>query len=162
MTCRDVTQLLDRFADAELPGPMLVAIARHAAGCPACDGAVRALAGLHEAVERAIGAEVDTLDLSSVWANVERGIDRIEARRVWLRRLRSVPAWGGAAAIAAGALLWLRTTPEPPARMASRPRPNQAVIERIDSEAARLELRRERKNGTTLIMVSADGEAGWQ
>jgi hypothetical protein len=159
MTCRDVSQLLDRFVDAELPGPMLVAIARHAAGCSPCDSAVRALAGLHEAVERAIGAEVDALDLSSVWANVERRIDRIDAGQVWLRRLRSVPAWGTAAAIAAGAVLWLNTTAEPPARVASRPRPNQAVIERIDSEAARFELRRERKYGTTLIMVSADGEA---
>jgi hypothetical protein len=161
MTCRDVTQLLDRFVDAELPGAMLVAIARHAAGCSTCDGAVRALVDLHEAVERAVGAEVDALDFSSVWANVERGVDRVDARRVWVRRLRSVPAWGAAAAVAAGAMLWLRTAPDQPARVASRPRPNQAVIERIDSEAARFELRRERKNGTTLIMVSADGEAGW-
>ena len=39
--------------------------------------------------------------------------------------------------------------------MAAHVRPNQAVIERIDSEGGRFELRRERKNGTTLIMVSA-------
>jgi hypothetical protein len=40
--------------------------------------------------------------------------------------------------------------------VAARPaRPNQAVIERINSDGRRFELRRERKLGTTLIMVSA-------
>jgi hypothetical protein len=43
--------------------------------------------------------------------------------------------------------------------MATRARPNQAVIERIDSEGGRFELRRERKNGTMLIMVSATPDA---
>jgi hypothetical protein len=37
-------------------------------------------------------------------------------------------------------------------------RPNQAVIERIDSEGSRFAIRRERKNGTTLIMVSATAD----
>jgi hypothetical protein len=41
---------------------------------------------------------------------------------------------------------------------AARPRPNQTVIDRLDSDSARLELRRERKYGTTLIMVSAEGD----
>jgi len=35
------------------------------------------------------------------------------------------------------------------------------VIERIDS-SGHFELRRERKNGTTLIMVSADGDQAGQ
>jgi len=48
-------------------------------------------------------------------------------------------------------------SPEPePARLAAAPRRNQAVIERIDS-SGHFELRRDRKYGTTLIMVSDQG-----
>jgi anti-sigma factor RsiW len=160
MTCRDVAQLLDAFVDAELPGPMLVAVARHAAGCASCDASVRQLIATHEAVERAVRQDADDLDLSGVWAGVEQSIAHVETRRAWRHRLRGAPMWGAAAAIAAASLFWVRTVPEPtptPTRVAARPRPNQTVIERIDSEAARLELRRERKYGTTLIMVSAEG-----
>jgi len=40
-------------------------------------------------------------------------------------------------------------------RMASHRR-NYAVIDRLASQGARVALRSERKNGTTLIMVSSD------
>jgi anti-sigma factor RsiW len=168
MTCADVGQLLDAFVDAELPAPMLLAIARHAGSCAACDAAVRELTVLHETVERSARDEAESLDLSGVWPTVSRRIERVEGRRVWSRRLRVAPAVGIGLAAAASAVLWFRApapgpiaTPEPAqARIASRPRPNQAVIERLDSEGARFELRRERKYGTTIIMVSADGEPG--
>src|SRR5438445_613517 len=158
MTCADVGQLLDAFVDAELPAPMLLAIARHAGSCPACDAAVRDLTVLHEAVERSAREEAESLDLSGVWPAVARGIERVETRRVWLRRLRVAPALGIGLAAAASAVFWFRAPGPEPARVASRPRPNQAVIERLDSEGARFELRRERKYGTTIIMVSAGGE----
>ncbi len=153
MTCADVVQLLDRFVDAELPAPMLLAVARHAAGCSGCDGAVRELTGLRESIEQ-IRVEADALDLGAVWPAVARAADRVDARRAWVRRIRLAPAWGLGLA-AASALFWLRTPAPVPIRVAERPRPNQAVIERIDSGAARFELRRERKYGTTLIMVNA-------
>ena len=158
MTCADVGGLLDAFVDAELPAPMLLAIARHAGGCPACDAAVRELTALHEAVERSARQEAESLDLSGLWPAVARGIDRVETRRVWRRRLRVAPAVGIGLAAAASAVLWFRAPGPEPARVATRPRPNQAVIERLDTEGARFELRRERKYGTTIIMVSADGE----
>src|SRR5438093_13738636 len=94
MTCGDVAQLLDGFVDAELPAPMLLAVARHAGACPACDIAVRELTDLREVVERAAREEGDALDLSRVWPAVSAGVDRIDARRVWTRRLRTAPAWG--------------------------------------------------------------------
>ena len=160
MTCADVAQLLDSFVDAELPAPMLLAVARHAAGCPACDATMRDLTALHEAVER-VGTEGGaSLDLSRLWPALERAADRIDARRGWMRRLRTAPVWGVALAAAASAVFWLTATPEP-TRVAQRPvRPNQAVIERLDSEGAHVQVRRERKTGTMFINVSADGGAG--
>jgi anti-sigma factor RsiW len=159
MTCQEVIERLDAFVDGELHRePVLgVEIARHAAGCPACDTAIRELTALHEAIDRTVRTDVDALDLSGVWSAVESGIARVDARRAWQRRLRSAPMWGAAAmAMAAGALFYLRAAPEPqaPRQIA---RPNQAIIERLDTVGA-FELRRDRKNGTTLIMVSADGE----
>lgn len=159
MTCADVQQLLDAFVDAELPGPMLLSVARHAGGCPTCDADIRELSALHEALERVVQTDVDALDLNRIWPAIDAGITRVEARRAWGRRLRSVPAWGMALAAAAGAVLWLRS-PAPDTShdvvRASYSRPNFAVIDRLNSGVSRVAISRERKLGTTLIMVSAD------
>ncbi|HJQ74921.1 MAG TPA: zf-HC2 domain-containing protein, partial [Gaiellaceae bacterium] len=70
MTCADVGQLLDAFLDAELPAPMLLEVARHAAACPECEGAVRELTSIRDAVERTVRAEAEALDLGRVWPAV--------------------------------------------------------------------------------------------
>ena len=160
MTCGDVAQLLDAFVDAELPAPTLLAVARHAGACPSCDVAVRALTTLHDSIERTAREDADALDLSSVWPAVEQSMERGESRRRWMRRAQRVPAWGLALAAAASAFFWFQApAPLPaPVHVAARVRPNQTVIERINSDSPRFELRRERKLGTTLIMVSTDGE----
>jgi anti-sigma factor RsiW len=156
LSCDDVAGLVDAFVDAELSAPMLLAVARHAGGCAECEAAVRRIAALSESVERTIGAAAAALDLSAVWPAVARRMDAVDTRRAWVRRLRAVPAWSVGLAAAASAVLWFRPASEP-GRFATRaPRPNQAVIERIDT-SGHFELRRERKNGTTLIMVSAPG-----
>jgi len=155
MTCADVTELLDSFVDTELAPSTLVAVARHAAGCAGCDAAVRELTAVHEAVERTMSAEADTLDLSRVWPSVAAAAARVDARRAWAARLRQAPVWGAMIAMAATAVFWLRpaaTLPVP--GPIARARPNQAVIDRLDT-SAHVELRRDRKYGTTLIMVSA-------
>lgn len=156
MTCADVADLLDRFVDAELPAPMLLAVARHAGTCPACDTAARELTAVRDLLGRTVQSEADAIDLSGVWPAVARAADRIDTRRTWVRRMRLAPVWGVGLA-AASALFWLRATTPEPVRVAERPpRRNQAVIERIDSTSP-LELRRDRKDGTVLIMVSAPG-----
>jgi len=160
LTCSDAAGLLDAFVDAELPAPTLLAVARHAGGCPACDTTMRELTAVREAAGRSFAAEVEALDLSRVWSAVSHRMDLADARAAWRRRMRTLPAWGVALAAAATALFWMRAPGPDPAHIA-RVRPNQTVIERINSSGP-FELRRERKNGTTLIMVSADGEPAGQ
>lgn len=155
MTCAEIEPLLDSFVDGELSGPTLVEVARHSGGCPTCDVGVRRLIGLHEAVERVLRDKADALDLKAVWPAVQAAIAPTDARRTWRRRFRTAPAWGAAvAALAAGAVLWMRTPPPEPGPMrVARPRPNQAVIERlVSSDGARVV--KDRKYGTTLIMVT--------
>jgi anti-sigma factor RsiW len=161
MTCEEAAPLLDAFVDAELEGPALIDVARHAASCKACDDTLQELIALHETLGRHGRADADAVDLSDLWESLEPQLAQADARRAWRRRLRSTPAWAGALAIAASALFFLSgpQTGTPPSTAPVRiARPNQAVIERIDSEGGRFELRRERKNGTTLIMVSATGD----
>ena len=157
MTCEDASPLLDAFVDAELDGQALIDVARHAAGCSSCDGTLRELLALHEVVGRGGRADADALDLSRLWPALEPELERADARRAWRRRLRTAPVWGGLA-LAASALFMLSGPTQRQATQVAHARPNQAVIERIDSEGGRFELRRERKNGTTLIMVSATAD----
>jgi anti-sigma factor RsiW len=157
MTCEDVSPLLDAFVDAELEGATLIDVARHATSCKACDSTLQELIALHETLGRHGRADADSVDLSGVWQSLEPQLAKADARRAWRRRLRSAPAWA-TLALAASALYFLTGTQPEVRQIAKVPaRPNQAVIERIDSEGGRFELRRERKNGTTLIMVSATG-----
>jgi anti-sigma factor RsiW len=162
VTCADVERLVDAFADAELPAPTMLAVARHAAGCSTCDDSMRRLQALHESVAHAVRAEADALDLSRVWPAVSAAADRVDARRSWTRRARAVPAAAaGALAIAATAVLWLQSvrvapTPETtPTLVASRALPNQAFIDRLTGKDLRL--RREPRSGTTIIWVNATG-----
>ena len=163
LSCAEVQDHLDAFLDAELPAPMLLAVARHAGGCAACDTEVRERSAVHDAVEATIGAAADALDLSSVWPAVAADMARVDRRRARFRRVRSAPVWAAAGfAIAASAVVWLRGPGTAPVTepvhvaVASHVRPNHAVIDRLASEGAHVALRSERKNGTTLIMVSSD------
>jgi anti-sigma factor RsiW len=157
VTCADVERLVDAFADAELPGSTMLAVARHAAGCAACDESVRGLQALHDSVARVVRAEVDALDLSDVWPAVAAAADHVDARRSWSRRARAVPAAvAGALAVAAAAVFWLQGArvapprdPPPATRMLS----NEAFIDRLAGKDLRL--RREPRSGTTIIWVNA-------
>ncbi len=159
MTCSDVATLLNAFTDAELPAPMMLAVARHAGGCDACDAVVRRVGALHDAVASSIDAEVDTLDFSGVWPAVAAAADATDARRSWRSRLRLLPgALVAATAVAATALVWFRGVPAervaPPTRVATaRALPNQAFIDRLAGKDVKL--RRDSRSGTTIIWVNA-------
>jgi len=161
MRCEDAAPLLDGFVDAELEGATLIDVARHAAACTSCDATLQELIALHETLGGHGRADADSVDLSGLWRSLEPQLVQADARRAWRRRLRTTPVWASALAIAASALFFLSPrTAAPPQSVATQVarRPNQAFIERIDSEGGRFELRRDRKNGTMLIMVSATGD----
>lgn len=105
MTCDDVERLLHAFVDTELPPPMLLAVARHAGSCLACDDAIRELTGLREAVVGSVESSVDDLDLSGVWNAVSTAIDRHD-RHAARETSRASAAWRvPALALAATVLL---------------------------------------------------------
>ncbi len=162
MTCRDVEQLLGHFVDAELPPPMLLAVARHAGTCPACDQAARELTELHDAIAHTVEADVAGFDFSRVWPEVERRIAPEPRVAGGWRRISSMPLWGGALAVAASALFFLQmpanvsqvaTTVKPKPAIARVDR-NQAFIDRLAGK--RVAVRREPKSGTTMIWVNYD------
>jgi hypothetical protein len=164
MTCRDAEQLLGHFVDAELPPPMLLAVARHAADCRACEEAARRLTSLHEAIASTVEDDVGALDLSGVWPAVEHRIARTPRRPPWRERLGSAPLWGGMLAAAASALFFLQTRPmlmqarhEPARQVAQVRRPrDQAFIDRLDARNHKVAVRSVPKSGTTLIWVDYD------
>jgi len=110
MTCSDVEQLLDGFVDTELPAAQLLDVARHAAGCTACDTAIRDLAALRQSVAELVEREAQSLDLSSVWPAVEAAITSPQRRARILPLRRNVPAaplWGALMALAASVFVWV-------------------------------------------------------
>jgi anti-sigma factor RsiW len=155
MTCGDVETLLDPFLDSELPPPMLVAVARHAAGCSACDETIRSLSTLREVVAETIRRDAAAVDLSGVWPRIEAAIDSTRRRRRWTERARGVPMWAAGLAMAAAITLVVlsvqQTSPGPGVRVARVP-PNHAYIDRLAGRD--VVLRREAKSGTTLIWVN--------
>jgi len=165
MDCQDVEQLLDGFVDTELSPPELLDVARHAATCTACDGAVRELTDLRGALTRLLEDEVRQLDLSRVWPAVAATIPASRPRRAGIAALpRQLPVWGAVMALAASVLFWLGTSVQPPTpkpapsgeRLASRSRawqsPNHAEIDRLSGKD--IAVRREPKSGTTVIWVN--------
>jgi len=172
MTCGDAGTLLHAFVDAELPTPTLLEVARHAGQCTDCDRQVRDLLTLRGVVVEEIDRAVGALDLSRVWPSVEARITRDQAQATWRARVaerRRIPVrlslWGTAAAIAAGAMLFVRTpthpTNEPSAmRVAAKRLPNHVYIDRLAGKD--IALRTEPKSGTTIIWVNHEAEGtGW-
>jgi anti-sigma factor RsiW len=169
MTCPDVEQLLGAFVDTELPPPRLLDVARHAATCSRCDGAIRELTELRASVAAVLESEARQLDLSGVWPAVAVAIDRQGPAWPRLTVLRGGAApgatrmWAALMAIAATALLWFRpATHQYPEKMIPSPGRvartlNEANIDRIAGRG--ITMRREPKSGTMIIWVaSAAGE----
>ena len=156
MTCTDVGRLVDAFIDTELPPGEMIDVARHAGGCAGCDRTIRELETLRHAVGATVDAEIDALDLSGVWQAVSGDIDRVDAKRVKVRRLRQAPVWGAALAMAASAVFFLLPTIEQPE---PSPRADVSRFAQIDRLSGRDITVRHVKDGTPMIWVRQVADA---
>lgn len=176
MTCADAGTRIDAFVDGELTPSMSVEVARHAGQCPRCDGAVRRLLTVREALIAESERAVSGLDMSRVWPRIDAETSRLRAQAAWRdrkksnRQLSRGVAWGTSiAAVAAAAMLFVRlpnhdtrvgdkltTTP---VKVAKR-LPNHVYIDRLAGKD--IAVKREPKSGTTMIWVhhEVDG-SGW-
>ena len=183
MTCADAAARIDGFVDGELSPSLAIDVARHLGQCRRCDVSVQRLLAIREALTDTSARAVDQLDLSGVWAQVDRAIAKVEGQQEWRDRAAAkrgvMPrrlAWGAAAAIAAGMALFLRpvagpnvTGPIPPpkgggqtqnAKNEQKRLPNHVFIDRLAGKD--INLRRESKSGTTMIWVNHEVErSGW-
>ena len=179
MTCADAGPRIDGFVDGELPPGVSIDVARHVSQCRRCDATVQNLLAVREALVADTDRALAEVDLSGVWAHVEREMTRVDAQSAWRERAaarRSVPrglAWGTIAAIAAGTALFLRPTAGPGAlpvaktgapsaamRVAAKRLPNHVYIDRLAGKD--IALRREPKSGTTMIWVNHEVDSsGW-
>ena len=172
-TCGDTAEHIEAFIDGALEPSASVEVARHLGQCVRCDQAMRGLLGLREALVAESDRVASTLDLSGVWPAVERNLMRVAEQTAWRQRVaarrRGLPrgvAWGAVAALAAGMVLFLRSTDGPAPVMtvakasATKRLPNHVFIDRLAGKD--IALRREPKSGTTMIWVNHEVErSGW-
>jgi anti-sigma factor RsiW len=176
MTCADAGTRIDAFVDGELPPSTSVEVARHVGQCQRCDGAVRRLLTVREALIAESERAVAGLDMSRVWPRVDAETSRLRAQAAWRDRkssnrpLSRGMAWGTSiAAIAAAAALFLRlpavapgvatTATLAPVKVAKR-LPNHVYIDRLAGKD--IALKREPKSGTTMIWVHHEVDSnGW-
>jgi len=188
MTCADAAARIDGFVDGELSPSLAIDVARHLGQCRRCDVSVQRLLAIREALTDTSARAVDQLDLSGVWAQVDRAIAKVEGQQEWRDRAAAkrgvLPrrlGWGAAAAIAAGMALYVRlaggpdtVVPIPPIVRDTKPGaqtqlaknvepkrlPNHVYIDRLAGKD--IALRREKKSGTTMIWVNHEVERnGW-
>jgi len=179
MTCTDAAARIDGFVDGELTPSLAIDVARHLGQCRRCDTSVQRLLAIREALADTSARAVDQLDLSGVWAQVDRAISKVEGQQEWRDRAAAkrgvLPrrlAWGAAAAIAAGMAIFLRPlagpdvtppakgTPSQLAKAEQKRLPNHVYIDRLAGKD--INLRREPKSGTTMIWVNHEVErSGW-
>ena len=170
MNCRDTRPLLPLFFDGQLDPRQMRGVALHSTRCLECEGELRQLERLQEAVASHISALVEEVDLSQIWAGVA---PRLEARVPSLvQRLRTWwsegehgwmirgPAFAAAAiAILVALAMWMQhPAPQLSNQIASRV-DNSAVLDSVQSNADSVALVTEPETNTTLLWVMDDTAA---
>jgi anti-sigma factor RsiW len=175
MDCTEIGGLVDAFVDSELPPPMLLEVARHAGQCARCDGLVRDLLAVRDAIVVDTDRLIEGVDLSRVWASVDTAITRIDGQAAWRRRsearrtpspTRRMTIWGSIAAVAAGVALFvgmpLGTQPpkrKPGPAIAKRV-PNHVIIDQLAGKD--ITLKRDDQKGGAMIWVNHEVvRSGW-
>jgi hypothetical protein len=170
MNCRDTRPLLPLFFDGQLDPRQMRGVALHSTRCLECEGELRQLERLQEAVASHISALVDEVDLGQIWAGIS---PRLEARvpsltqrlrTWWSERERGWMLRGPAFAAAAIAILialtmWIQhQAPQLRNQIASRV-DNSAVLDSVQSNADSVALVTEPETNTTLLWVMDDTAA---
>lgn len=87
MKCPEIAPLVPRFFDGELDGSLMRKIALHITRCADCERDLRGLEKLQSLVASHFAAEVESIDLSSIWSTVSAQIE--EKPRSWRQRVES-------------------------------------------------------------------------
>ncbi|MGD9765335.1 MAG: anti-sigma factor [Candidatus Binatia bacterium] len=169
MTCRESRPLLPLFFDGELEARQMRAVALHSTRCPECEGELRALEHLQEAVATHISSLIDEVDLRQVWSGVAprlatRAPSLRERWRAW--REERPFGWGvrgpAFAAMAVGALLAvviLRGDP-PQTPVGARPAlakvDNSAKLDSMQSSVDSVAVVTDAETNTTLLWIMDD------
>lgn len=174
LACQEVRKRFDVFLDGELDGRTMRELALHVTRCDACETELREFEKVQEMFAQAIDEDIDRLNVATLWANVERRLER-RPPSVWSRLQelweepwgRAVPVGGIAAAALAVAVLvaspW-RSGEEggiPPGELQAKssnatgaePSSNAARIERLESSANNVVVWSEPERKTTAIWV---------
>jgi len=159
--CSDVETRLDAFVDSELSPADQIDVARHLAGCPACNAVVERLLALRASLMSMAESARQAMSLAAVWPVVADRADVHDRQRWWRnggRLSRAVPMWAAGIAMAASALLVFRAMQpvvEGPPDLGGRNFAQHAVIERV---VGNVDVRHDVKNGAPIILVNHAGE----
>lgn len=170
MNCRETRPLLPLFFDGELEAHQMRQVALHSTRCPGCEGELRQLERLQDAIAAHLTARVEAMDLSELWTNVAprlegRGTSLVRRLREWWEEREfgwpvGWPAVAGLAALAVLAvMLWRGGAAEPAVEVASQV-DNSAVLDSVHSSAESVALVTDADTNTTLLWVMDDGGAG--
>ena len=175
LSCADVQGMLDAFVDDELPAATLLDVARHGEQCNQCQTQMQSLTSLGHMLGVTIRRDAAALDLSGVWAGIERRLDAVQTAPTavrmpprWRRLFRgpALPAWGTAAAIAASAIFYLQPAGQivqpiadrvggKPTLIVARDLWHKTDVERIKvRKGSDVQVRHLPKDGTTAVWVS--------
>lgn len=167
MNCRETRPLLPLFFDGELEARQMRAVALHSTRCMECEGELRQLEHLQEAVASRISAAIDGLDLEQVWAGIApRLASRVpsvgERLRAWwderdLGWMVRGPAFAAvAAAIVLAVAMWLQHDDRALRHEIARAIDNSAVLDSVQSSVDSVALVTDAETNTTLLWVMDD------
>lgn len=161
-SCEDFQKRFDLFFDGEIDGRTMRDLALHVTRCRTCEEELRQNERLQEVVAAAVRAEVDRVDVSSLWRSIEGGLEapqislgvrlheRWDTRSGLEARFLALAGSAALAMILFGAF-WSRDIPAAPAALAN----NKAQIDSISSSAPHVAVWSEPKAQTTAIWVAS-------